>query len=71
MAEDSPWLSEIPHLAGVPCFDMRQWRNSPEPYHAALLELSALIGEAPPFAAIKPEKRIPVEQFFKVLSQEK
>ena len=46
MAEDSPWLSETPHLAGIPCFDMREWRDSPEAYQAAFSQLSALIGEA-------------------------
>ena len=46
MAEDSPWLSDYPYLAGVPCFDMRQWRNSPEAYQSAWSQLSALIGEA-------------------------
>jgi hypothetical protein len=45
MAEESPWLTGTPHLAGVPCFDMRQWRNSSEAYVVAFSYLSALIGK--------------------------
>jgi hypothetical protein len=50
MAEESPWLTGTPHLAGVPCFDMRQWRNSSEAYVVALSQLLALIGKDPPGA---------------------
>jgi hypothetical protein len=44
IAEDSPWLSQTPALATVPCFDMREWRD-PAAFSAAWSGLVALVGD--------------------------
>jgi len=48
VAEDSPWLSSATELAGVPCFDMRKWRNAETEYLCACSQLFDFLGEGVP-----------------------